>query len=470
MTFSGDNALCAWGFSLCVALAPLACGSDGNPSDKDGGVSGAGGASGSMTTGSGTGGSAGAGAAGGATGKGGAAGTAGAGGVGGSSDSGGGTFDSGADISSDASNRGNDGGLDASRDNGPDDRAGSGGAGGGAGAGGASGSAGASGAAGNADGGGSTPGTLRDAAERTARLCGAAIAAQRLSETAYANAAKEFNYATPENEMKWDATEPARDQFQFTNADAIVDFALQNAMKVKGHTLVWHSQLPAWASALTNASDVRAAMVNHIQKVVAHFSGKVAAWDVVNEAWNDNGASMRDSVFHQYLGDGFIDEAFQAARAADPSAKLYYNDYSAEGNSTKANAVYSMVESMKMRGIPIDGVGLQMHVGPSNSGPSTAQFVANMQRIAALGLEVLISEMDVDICSSDVNTQRTRFHDIVAACVAEPRCQAITFWGVTDKYSWLNGRNCASAHGLLFDDNYAKKPAYSGVLDALLGR
>jgi endo-1,4-beta-xylanase len=203
---------------------------------------------------------------------------------------------------------------------------------------------------------------------------------------------------------------------------------------------------------------------------MTHFKGKVVAWDVVNEAWNEDGASLRTSVFSQYLGDGFIDEAFQAARAADANAKLYYNDYGTEGNSPKANAVYAMVQGMMMRGIPIDGVGMQMHVGAANSNPSTAQFVANMQRIAALGLDVLVSEIDIDICSSTVDAQRTRFHDIVAACVAEPRCRAVTAWGVTDKYSWLNGRTCAAAHPLLFDDNYGKKPAYTGVMDALLGK
>ena len=406
----------------------------------------------------------------------GGAGRAGAGGSADSGDDGGGGKLDGSADGEGGSSRGMDAALDASRDSGADNRAGSGGAGGTGGAGGAagtggaagaSGSAGASGAAGTGDAG---VGTLRAAAERTGRLIGAALAAQRLSESGYANAAKEFNYVTPENEMKWDATEPVRGQFQFANADAIVDFAMQNGMKVKGHALVWHSQLPAWVSALTSASDVRAVMVNHIQNVVTHFGAKVVGWDVVNEAWNDDGASLRNSVFRQYLGDGYIDEAFQAARAADPNAKLYYNDYSAEGNSTKANAVYTMVQGMKMRGVPIDGVGMQMHVGPTNSAPSTAQFIANMQRIAALGLDVLISEMDVGICTSDVDTQRTRFHDIVAACVAEPRCKAVTVWGVTDKYSWLNGRMCASARGLLFDDNYGKKPAYSGVMDALLGR
>jgi endo-1,4-beta-xylanase len=125
---------------------------------------------------------------------------------------------------------------------------------------------------------------------------------------------------------------------------------------------------------------------------------------------------------------------------------------------------------MKMRGIPIDGVGMQMHVGASNNAPSAAQLATNMRRYAALGLKIVISELDVQICASTQAAQQTRYHDLIAACMAEPACTAVTVWGITDKFSWLNGQACASAMGLLFDANYAKKPAYTGVLDALNGR
>jgi endo-1,4-beta-xylanase len=318
---------------------------------------------------------------------------------------------------------------------------------------------------------GSTP-TLKDAAAAAGRLIGAAISNQHLGEAAFAiTAATEFNYITPENEMKWDATEPTRDVFTFGPATAIVNFGMQNGMKVKGHTLVWHSQLPAWVSSLTDPNEVRAAMLNHITQLVSHFRGKVTAWDVVNEAFNDGSSgTLRSTVFSQYLGDGFIDEAFIAARAADPDARLYYNDYGTEGSSVKADAVYTLVQSMRNRSIPIDGVGLQMHSGALDSSPSAAELAFNMQRLAALGLEVVISEMDVQICTGDVDTQRMRFHDVVAACVAEPACTAVTVWGVPDKYSWRNGRTCATPRPLLFDDSYLRKPAYIGVLDALMGR
>lgn len=313
--------------------------------------------------------------------------------------------------------------------------------------------------------------TLQAAAANTGRLIGAAFNTAHFDEVAYANAAgAEFNFATPENEMKWSATEPSQGRFTYGGGDSVVNFAAQHGIKVKGHTLVWHNQLPAWVSSLSGAAAVRPAMINHITQVMTHFQGKVIGWDVVNEAWNDDGRTLRADVFQLALGNGYIDEAFQAAHAADPDALLYYNDFGIEGNSTKANSAFSMIQSMKMRGIPIDGVGMQMHVGAPNSGPTIAQFVANMLRYADLGLQIVVSEFDVQICTSTQAAQQTRYHDIVAACMAEPACTAVTIWGITDKFSWLNGQACASAMGLLFDANYVKKPAYTGVLDALNGR
>jgi endo-1,4-beta-xylanase len=148
---------------------------------------------------------------------------------------------------------------------------------------------------------------------------------------------------------------------------------------------------------------------------------------------------------------------------------LFYNDYGAEGSGAKSDYVYNMVKGMLARGVPINGVGLQMHTGPADASPSAALVAANMQRLEALGLKVVISEMDVQICAGDLDTQQTRFHDIVAVCMAQPLCLAVTVWGVSDKYSWLNGVSCATPQPLLFDDNYSAKPAYAGALDAFLG-
>jgi endo-1,4-beta-xylanase len=248
-------------------------------------------------------------------------------------------------------------------------------------------------------------------------------------------------------------------------------------MKVKGHTLVWYSQLPSWVSSISSKSDLLSVMQNHITTLMQYYKSRgVIAWDVVNEAFDDN-AAYRDSVFYKVLGTSYIDEAFKAARAADSSAKLYYNDFGTDGLSAKANAVYDLVKGLKERSVPIDGVGLQMHWRCVGSTLTAAEVIQNMQRLSELGLEIVISEMDVQLCKGGtLPDQQTRFHDIVAACLAVPKCTAITFWGISDKYSWLNSRTDLGCTGtetprpLLWDDNYAKKPAYTGVMNALLGQ
>ena len=327
------------------------------------------------------------------------------------------------------------------------------------------------------------PATLKEAAACSGRLIGVALSQQRMSDSAYAAAALEFNYVTAENEMKWIHTERQRGQFTYANADQIVDFAVQNGMQLKGHTLVWYNQLPDWVDQLGSAEEVRSAMVNHITNVMTHYKGKLIAWDVVNEAWADSGTDLRDNVFLRTLGAEYIDEAFQAARAADPDAKLYYNDYGADGLSAKANSVYEMVRSMKERGIPIDGVGLQMHT-QNNGYPPVADFSENVRRLGALGLEVVVSEIDVVACGTEpladrLAAQRARYHEIVWACLEQEACKAVTVWGISDRYSWLNYvgpevTGCSAEAGepraLLWDDDHVKKPAHAGVLDALAGR
>lgn len=321
-----------------------------------------------------------------------------------------------------------------------------------------------------------TPTTLKAAGACTGRLVGVALAAQHLAEPEYAERALQFNYVTPENEMKWDATEPTQGNFDFTQGDAVVAFALANGMKVKGHTLLWHNQLPAWLTSMTTASAVRAAMLGHIQGVMQHYDGKVIAWDVVNEAFDDNGV-LRNSIFQTTIGPTYIEEAFRAAREADPEAKLYYNDYDIESDYPKADAVYDMVADFKARGVPIDGVGMQMHTRNTDEDPPIPELIANIDRLLALGVEVIISEMDVRLCADGTNAQQAqRYHDIVAACVARPGCTDVTIWGITDKYSFLNDRTDLQCAGtelprpLLWDDAYVQKPAFDSLLDALAGK
>ncbi len=322
--------------------------------------------------------------------------------------------------------------------------------------------------------------SLKQAASASGRRIGVALDAGPLGEQVYRDiAVREFNYATAANEMKWDSLQPQPNQFNYARADQIVNFAEQNGLEMKGHTLIWFRQLPNWVQQLSGATAVRQAMLNHITTVVSRFRGRVVAWDVVNEAWNDDGQTLRDLIFQRTLGDGYIDEAFLAARAADPNAKLYYNDFGTEDLSDKSNAVYTMLQGMLDRGVPIDGVGLQMHTLNINGAPTIADFIANIDRLAALGLDVVISEMDISTCASGgsvperLEAQRQRVYNLVAACVTRPACTEITLWGLTDRYSWLDTNpdisQCENGQqplGLLFDANYQAKPAYSGALSA----
>ncbi|MFE5599143.1 endo-1,4-beta-xylanase [Streptomyces coelicoflavus] len=302
--------------------------------------------------------------------------------------------------------------------------------------------------------------TLGSAAAGQGRYFGTAVAAGHLGEADYAATLdREFSSVTPENEMKWDATEPSRGGFTFTSADRIVDHAQSQGMDVRGHTLVWHSQLPSWVSQL-GASDLRTAMNDHIKGLMGHYKGQIHSWDVVNEAFQDGGSgARRSSPFQDKLGDGFIEEAFRTARAADPAAKLCYNDYNTDGVNAKSNAVYNMVKDFKSRGVPIDCVGFQSHFN-SNS-PVPSDYRQNLQRFADLGVDVQITELDIEGSGS---AQAADYTEVVEACLAVDRCTGMTVWGVTDKYSWRSGGT-----PLLFDGNYDEKPAYDAVLSALGG-
>ncbi|WP_159323845.1 endo-1,4-beta-xylanase [Streptomyces tendae] len=302
--------------------------------------------------------------------------------------------------------------------------------------------------------------TLGSAAAGQGRYFGTAVAANHLGEADYAATLdREFSSVTPENEMKWDATEPSRGTFTFGSADRIVDHAQGQGMDVRGHTLVWHSQLPSWVGSL-GASDLRTAMNDHINGLMGHYKGEIHSWDVVNEAFQDGGSgARRSSPFQDKLGNGFIEEAFRTARAADPAAKLCYNDYNTDGVNAKSNAVYDMVEDFKSRGVPIDCVGFQSHFN-SNS-PVPSDYRQNLQRFADLGVDVQITELDIEGSGS---AQAADYTKVVEACLAVSRCTGMTVWGVTDKYSWRSGGT-----PLLFDGNYQEKPAYDAVLSALGG-
>ncbi|NUP39069.1 MAG: 1,4-beta-xylanase, partial [Streptomyces sp.] len=300
--------------------------------------------------------------------------------------------------------------------------------------------------------------TLGAQAAQSGRYFGTAVAAGRLGDSTYSRILdREFNAVTPENEMKWDTTEPSRGNFNFGPGDQIVNHATAHGQRMRGHTLVWHSQLPGWVGSIRDANTLRSVMNNHITTVMNHYKGKIYAWDVVNEAFADGGSGQhRSSVFQNLLGDGFIEQAFRTARSADPAAKLCYNDYNIENwSDAKTQGVYRMVRDFKARGVPIDCVGFQSHFG---TGGPPASFQTTLSNFAALGVDVQITELDIAQASP------TAYANTVRACMNVPRCKGITAWGIRDSDSWRSGDN-----PLLFDRNGNKKPAYNAALTALGG-
>jgi endo-1,4-beta-xylanase len=296
--------------------------------------------------------------------------------------------------------------------------------------------------------------TLGASAAQTGRYFGVATGAFRLSDTNYMTIVnREFNSIVAENDMKWDATEPQQGRFNYTNGDRLVSHAQSRGMTVRGHTLLWHAQQPSWAQGLSGSA-LRNAAINHVTQVATHFRGKIHSWDVVNEAFADGGSGGRRDSNLQRTGNDWIEAAFRAARAADPGAKLCYNDYNTDGINAKSTGIYNMVRDFKARGVPIDCVGLQSHLGTTLD----STYQQNIQRFADLGVDVQITELDVQQGSNQANI----YASVTRACMAVARCTGITVWGLRDPDSWRTGAN-----PLLFDGNGNKKAAYTSVLNAL---
>lgn len=324
--------------------------------------------------------------------------------------------------------------------------------------------------------------SLRQRADAIGLLVGAAVNPNLFSDPEYAGTlAREFNMVEPENVMKWTTIEPAEGKFNFGPGDEVVDFAEAHQMKVRGHNLLWAIYNPAWlTSGHFTPAELRAIMKRHIQTEVAHYRGKVFAWDVVNEAIGKDGG-VKHSIWYDEPGIGlasrgtaYVAQAFRWAREADPNALLFYNDYDAEGLNAKSNAIYTMVKEFKRRGVPIDGVGLQMHLFDPNRVPSG--IAANIRRLAKLGVVVNITEMDVALplahpgataTPQELALQAKVYGHIALICARLPACTAFQTWGVTDKYSWIPGYTKGKdGAALLFDSAYKPKPAFAAVLRA----
>jgi endo-1,4-beta-xylanase len=309
--------------------------------------------------------------------------------------------------------------------------------------------------------------TLRGLAEAKGKYFGSDMTGNLLSQSTVTTLdGQQFDMITPGNEMKWQTTEPSRNQFNFGPGDQIVAFAKAHGQRVRGHNLVWHSQLASWVTQLP-LSQVRAAMENHITSEVSHYRGQLFAWDVVNEPFNDDG-SFRQDVFFQAMGSGYIADALRTAHAADPNVKLYINDFNIEGENAKSNAMFNLVKSLKQQGVPIDGVGFESHFILGQV-PST--LLANMQRFASLGVQVAITELDVRIhlpaSSANLQQQASDFSTVVRDCLAVSACPGVTQWAVGDADSWIPGAFPGFGAATMFDQNYRPKPAFNAVVTAL---
>ncbi|MFC8536147.1 endo-1,4-beta-xylanase [Streptomyces sp. NPDC057249] len=285
-----------------------------------------------------------------------------------------------------------------------------------------------------------------------------------------AKAASEFSSVTPENVMKWEVVEPNRGQYDWKAADELVDFARANGQLVRGHTLLWHNQLPAWLTTGDfTADELRAILRKHITDEARHFKGRIWQWDVVNEAFNEDG-TLRDSIWLQKLGPGYIADAFRWAHAADPKAKLFINDYNIEGVNAKSTALYDLVAKLRKQHVPIHGVGIQGHLSVQYNAPH--DIAENMKRFDDLGLETAITEADVRIpMPSDSTKQEAQaegYDVLLRGCLLTRKCTDFTVWGFTDTYSWVPDTFEGEGAANLFDEDYKAKPAYFALRDDLL--
>jgi endo-1,4-beta-xylanase len=326
--------------------------------------------------------------------------------------------------------------------------------------------------------------SLRETAQRSGLLIGAAARPDRLSEVAYASTlAREFNMVEPEDALKWEIVHPQPQSYDFSQADQIVDFAVRHGMKVRGHTLVWHQQNPKWLTdGKYSSGDLAQILEQHIKTVIGHYRGKIFAWDVVNEAFDESRpGQLRNTIWRDQPGIGlaasgtlYIERAFRWAHEADPHALLFYNEAEAETINSKSDAIYAMIRDFRRRGVPIDGVGFQMHI--KNLHADVASISANIKRFTDLGVQIHITEMDValPVDSSgnprpeDLQRQAIIYKEIASVCFLYAQCTAIQTWGFTDKYSWI-GSHSKHTQGaaLLFDREYRAKPARESLRMAL---
>ncbi|KAI1370956.1 glycoside hydrolase family 10 protein [Hypoxylon crocopeplum] len=280
----------------------------------------------------------------------------------------------------------------------------------------------------------------------------------------------EFGQTTATNGQKWLFTEPERGVFNFTEGDVVASLAGKNGQLLRCHTLVWHSQLAPWVEETEwTPEELRSVIVEHITHVMGHYKGQCYAWDVVNEALNEDG-TYRESVFYNVLGEEFLKLAFTTAAEMDPEAKLYYNDYNLESPGLKSEGAIRIVKLLQEAGIRIDGVGMQAHL-VAGSAPTLDQQIAVMQSYGALGVEVALTELDVrvEMPANETNMawQAEVYKNSVGACVQVPACVGVTIWDFYDPFSWVPAVFPGEGAALLWFNDFTKHPAYYAAIEAM---
>ena len=333
------------------------------------------------------------------------------------------------------------------------------------------------------------PRSLRAHGGAHALLVGCAVNPDYLDgEPDYARTvAEQASILVPENAMKWAALRPAPGQFDFRKADDVVVFALSHTQKVRGHNLCWHESIPAWFAGTVTKDNAAHTLTEHIQAVAGRYAGKLHSWDVVNEAIDPKSGrpdGLRNSPWLELIGPTYIELAFHTARQADRTALLTYNDYGIELDTPehidKRGQVMMLVRRLKARGVPLDAVGVQSHLNAGDAaGPGLIHFV---RELAAMNLQVFITELDVNdrklaesVPERDAGVAKT-YRDYLTLMLAEPNVTAALTWGITDRYTWLNGLPHASRpdgkpeRPLPFDYDYQPTPAFFAERDAIDSR
>ena len=315
---------------------------------------------------------------------------------------------------------------------------------------------------------------LRPLADRAGLRLGATLGPEEAVDPGYAGTlAREFNALTPENALKMYATQNERGVWTFAAADAVVAFAEEHGMEVRGHTLVWGQDqfTPAWVKAITDPEELQQVTAEQIETVMTRYRGRIHRWDVVNEPLATLGTARAGSVWDDLLGPGWVADAFRTAHRVDPDAELWLNEYGTDWVPGKHQALLALVAELVADGVPIHGVGLQTH-RISVAGPDRAAFEQQLRDYAALGLEVAITELDVVTSPTDPQAavkQAEAYRRILDACLAVAACREVTTWGVTDASTWLDAQGIfpPPTRPLLFDEHLAPKPAYDAMRSAL---